>query len=114
MLQNTTTGVSSFAPFCKAYGYDQLSPKSHNTLGFFFKTDAPFEVDYVLEVLGPQSESSALYGMLNISLEMNFEQYIKQHPNPWKNMAEVLYRCGEGTRLNKLFVFVKSSEGNMK
>ena len=79
-----------------------------------YLTDAPFEVEYVLEVLGPPSKSSALYGMLNISLEMEFETYMKQHPNPWKTMAEVLYRCGEETRLNKLFVFVKSSGGNFE
>ena len=78
-----------------------------------YLTDAPFEVSYVLEVLGPPCKSSALYGMLNISLEMDFEEYMKQHPNPWKNMAEVLYRCGDETRLNKLFVFVKSSEGDL-
>ena len=71
-------------------------------------------MDYVREVLGPWSESSALYKMLNMPREMEFEEYMKQHPNPWKNMAEILYRCGEETRLNKLFVFVKSSEGKLR
>ena len=56
----------------------------------------------MLEVLGP-----ALYERIE------FQVYLKQHPNPWKGIAEVLYRSGEETRLNKLFAFVKSSEGNI-
>ena len=53
-----------------------------------------------MEVLGP-----VLYERIE------FQEYLKQHPNPWKGIAEVLYRGGEETRLNKLFTFVKSSEG---
>ena len=47
---------------------------------------------------------------------MDFEKYLKQYPNSfsWKNVAEVLYRCGEEKYLDKLVTYMKSPEGKFR
>ena len=51
--------------------------------------------------------------MLKITEQLEFEDYLRQHPNEfsWKSVAEVLYRCGEESLLNQLFAYLKSPEG---
>ena len=51
--------------------------------------------------------------MLKLPEQTDFENYLREHPNAfsWKNMAEVLYRCGEEKYLDRLFVYMKSPAG---
>ena len=82
-------------------------------LNFNPSLDAPFEAKYVLKALEPFSPSSAAYKMLKITEEVEFGDYLNQHPNEfsWKSVAEVLYRCGDEKRLDSLFSYMKSPEG---
>ena len=75
--------------------------------------DAPFEAKYVLKALEQLPSSSPAYGMLKITEHVEYEEYLRQHPNEfsWKCVAEVLYRCGQETLLNQLFAYLKSPEG---
>jgi hypothetical protein len=43
---------------------------------------------------------------------VDFEDYLRDHPNAfsWKNVAEVLYRCGDEKRMDILFTYMKSPE----
>ena len=76
-------------------------------------SDAPFEAQYVLKALEPFSPSSPAYKMLKITEQVEFEDYLRDHPNAfsWKTVAEVLYRCGDEKRLDTLFTYMKSPEG---
>ena len=76
-------------------------------------SDAPFEAQYVLKALEPFSPSSPAYKMLKITEQVEFEGYLRDHPNAfsWKTVAEVLYRCGDEKRLDTLFSYMKSPEG---
>ena len=51
--------------------------------------------------------------MLKITEHVEFEQYLRDHPNAlsWKGIAEILYRCGDEKRLNALFIYMKSPKG---
>ena len=75
--------------------------------------DAPFEAKYVLKALEPFSPSSPAYKMLKITEQVEFEDYLRDHPNAfsWKTVAEVLYKCGDEKRLDSLFTYMKSPEG---
>ena len=77
-------------------------------------SDAPFEAKYVLKALEPFSPSSPAYKMLKITEQVQFEDYLRDHPYAlsWKTVAEVLYRCGDEKRLDSLFTYMKSPEGN--
>ena len=77
--------------------------------------DAPFEARYVLKALEPLPYSSPAYQMLKLTEQMEFEDYLRKHPNAlsWKTVAEVLYRCGEEKFLDRLFMFLKSPEGRL-
>ena len=51
--------------------------------------------------------------MLKITEQVEFEDYLKDHPSAfsWKAVAEILYRCGDEKRLDSLFTYMKSPEG---
>ena len=80
---------------------------------YFSTPDAPFEAKYVLKALEPLPQSSPAYKMLKLTEQVEFENYLRDHPNAfsWKTVAEVLYRCGEEKRLDILFEYMKSPEG---
>ena len=67
----------------------------------------------MLKALEPFSPSSPAYKMLKITEQVEFEGYLRDHPNvfSWKTVAEVLYRCGDEKRLDTLFTYMKSPEG---
>ena len=67
----------------------------------------------MLKALKPFSTSSAAYKMLKIPEQVEFEEYLINHPDAfsWKVVAEVLYRCGDEKRLDSLFTYMKSPEG---
>ena len=67
----------------------------------------------MLKALEPFSPSSPAYKMLKITEQVEFEDYLRDHPNAfsWKTVAEVLYRCGDEKRLDTLFTYMKSPEG---
>ena len=67
----------------------------------------------MLKALEPFSPSSPAYKMLKITDQVEFEDYLRDHPNAfsWKTVAEVLYRCGDEKRLDTLFTYMKSPEG---
>ena len=80
---------------------------------YYHIADAPFEAKAMLEVL-TITPSSRAYEMLNMTEQVEFEEYLREHPNAfsWKTVAEVLYRCQDEERLDQLFTYVKSPEGN--
>ena len=75
-------------------------------------SDAPFQSKDMLKTLDI-SPSSPAYEMLKKTEQVDFEDYLRDHPNAfsWKNVAEVLYRCGDEKRMDILFTYMKSPEG---
>ena len=67
----------------------------------------------MLKALEPLPHSSPVYKMLMHDEQMEFEEYLKRHPNSfsWKTVAEVIYRCGEEKYLDNLLTYMKSPEG---
>ena len=79
---------------------------------YYCTSDAPFQSKDMLKTLDI-SPSSPAYEMLKKTEQVDFEDYLRDHPNAfsWKNVAEVLYRCGDEKRMDILFTYMKSPEG---
>lgn len=76
--------------------------------------DAPFELDYIMEVLSLASDELGVRRRLMADYEESqFENFLRRNPRgfSWKTIAIELYKSGENESLDQLFKLVHSPEG---